>query len=145
MSNNRTDIILLTNYYWLTAEDGTSMAHVFCGLIDKLSSVRCNMNTASDLLLSLFDLTFTVWWRDGGLLAWTVRPHAFAATDGLCHDLGAGPSTPPPPTPPPETGLCSQCQMSPSGIIKKKLCYDVIEKIPSRMTSLDFFASQAAL
>ena len=60
MSNNRTDIILLTNYYWLTAEDGTSMAHVFCRLIDKLSSVRCNMNTASDLLLSLFDLTFTV-------------------------------------------------------------------------------------
>ena len=94
MSNNRTDIILLTNYYWLTAEDGTSMAHVFCGLIDKLSSVRCNMNTASDLLLSLFDLTFTVWWRDGGLLAWTVRPHAFAAGGGLCHDLGAGPSTP---------------------------------------------------
>ena len=97
MSNNRTDIILLTNYYWLTAEDGTSMAHVFCRLIDKLSSVRCNMNTASDLLLSLFDLTFTVWWRDGGLLAWTVRPHAFAASSGLCHDLGARPSTPHPP------------------------------------------------
>ena len=51
------------------------------------------MNAASDLLLSLFDLTFTVWWRDGGLLAWTVRPHAFAAGGGLCHDLGAGPST----------------------------------------------------
>ena len=87
------------------------------------------MKIASDLLLSLFDLTFTVWWRDGGLLAWTVRPHAFAASSGLCHDLGAGPSTPlssntnppsPPPTPP-ETGLCSQCQMSPSGNIKKKL------------------------
>ena len=51
------------------------------------------MEIASDLLLSLFDLTFTVWWRHGGLLAWTVRPHAFAAADGLCHDLGAGPST----------------------------------------------------
>ena len=108
------------------------------------------MNAASDLLLSLFDLTFTVWWRDGGLLAWTVRPHAFAATSGLCHDLGAGPSTPlsssttPLPLNPPETGLCSQCQMSPSGIIKKKLCYDVIEKIPSRMTSLDYFAARAS-
>ena len=104
------------------------------------------MKIASDLLLSLFDLTFTVWWRDGGLLAWTVRPHAFAASSGLCHDLGAGPSTPPPPHPtPPETGLCSQCQMSPSGNIKKKLCYDVIEKIPSRMASLDFLAAVAAL
>ena len=56
------------------------------------------MKIASDLLLSLFDLTFTVWWRDGGLLAWTVRPHAFAASSGLCHDLGARPSTPPHPT-----------------------------------------------
>ena len=68
------------------------------------------MNTASDLVLSLFDLTFTVWWRDGGLLAWTVRPHAFAAP-AVCATTSEPdllPPSPPlqpsphtPPTPPP--------------------------------------------
>ena len=86
--------------------------------------------------------TFTFWSTMAGLLAWTVRPHAFAATSGLGHDLGAlhqvpphTPHTPPPPHHPIPTWNRPSLSMSNVSIQKYGLEYTKRSKVtrPSKM------------